>query len=167
MVKIKWLILLSALTLLTACSKENEIQTLTAPSPEQKLVTNEQGLTFSILEDQYEEGMPLFHTKVKNDSKSIYEYGEYYQIEVLKNDEWYTLTHSNSVFYENPHFTNLGNLIAPGKEIQQSFSVETLGVTLVPGQYRLVKIFLTPIAPYYTITLAVPFTVTSKHRAPE
>ncbi|PIC87691.1 hypothetical protein CSV72_00645 [Sporosarcina sp. P20a] len=86
------------MTLLTACSKENEIQTLTAPSPAQKLVTNEQGLTFSILEDQYEEGMPLFHTIVKNDSQSIYEYGEYYQIEVLKNDKWYTLTHSNSVF---------------------------------------------------------------------
>ncbi|ARF18521.1 immunoglobulin-like domain-containing protein [Sporosarcina ureae] len=163
MVKLKWLILLFALTLLTSCGKGNTIQTLTAPSPQQELKSHERGLTFLISEHQYEEGMPLFHTILKNDSQTSYEYGEYYQIEVFKNDEWYTLTHSDSVFYENPRFTNLGYLLAPGKDIQQSFSVETLGVTLVPGQYRLVKIFLKPVAPHYTVILAVPFTVTSKH----
>ncbi|PID02856.1 hypothetical protein CSV67_07585 [Sporosarcina sp. P2] len=57
----------------------------------------------------------------------------------------------------------MGKLLAPGEEIQHSFSVETIGVTLVPGQYRLVKIFLKPVAPYFTVTLAVPFIVTSKH----
>ncbi|PID25642.1 immunoglobulin-like domain-containing protein [Sporosarcina sp. P7] len=163
MVKIKWLTLLSVLILLTGCAKGNEIQTLTAPSPEQTLMANEQGLTFLMVEHQYEEGTPLFRTILKNDSQTIYEYGEYYQIEVRKNDKWYTLTHSDSVFYEDSKFTNLGKLLAPGEGTQHSFSVETIGVTLVPGQYRLVKIFLKPVAPYFTVTLAVPFIVTSKH----
>ncbi|PID02855.1 hypothetical protein CSV67_07580 [Sporosarcina sp. P2] len=84
MVKIKWLTLLSVLILLTGCAKGNEIQTLTAPSPEQTLMANEQGLTFLMVEHQYEEGTPLFRTILKNDSQTIYEYGEYYQIEVRK-----------------------------------------------------------------------------------
>ncbi|WP_376781603.1 immunoglobulin-like domain-containing protein [Sporosarcina ureae] len=65
-------------------------------------------------------------------------------MEAFKDDEWYTLMHSDSMFYKNPHFTNLGYLLAPRKNIQQSFSIETLGVILVPGEYRLVKIFLIP-----------------------
>lgn len=153
--------ILTILTLLSACNKGNDIQTLSAPTPEQELNENKHGLTLSISEQQYEEGMPLFHTTLRNDSPVSYEYGEYYHIEILKNDKWYTLAHSDAVFYENPHFTNLGRLLAPGKDIQQSFSVETIGVTLVPGQYRLVKIFLKPVAPYYIVTLAVPFSVIS------
>ncbi|WP_369823678.1 immunoglobulin-like domain-containing protein [Sporosarcina sp. P19] len=84
-------------------------------------------------------------------------------MEAFKNDEWYTLTHSDTVIYENPHFTNVGYFSVLGKNIQQSFSIETLVIILVPGKYRLVKIFLTPVAPYYRVILTVPFTVTSKH----
>ncbi|WP_155979471.1 hypothetical protein [Sporosarcina ureae] len=46
MVKLKWLIVLFALTLLTSYEIGNEIQTFTAPSPEQEVESNEQGLTF-------------------------------------------------------------------------------------------------------------------------
>ncbi|WP_418347018.1 hypothetical protein [Sporosarcina ureae] len=51
------------------------------------------------------------------------------------------------MFYKNPHFTNLGYLLAPRKNIQQSFSIETLGVILEAGEYRLEKIFLIPGSP--------------------
>ncbi len=137
------------------------MQTLSAPSPEQELGASRSGLTLSISEQQHEEGMPIFHTTLRNDSQISYEFGEYFHIEILKNNEWYTLSHSDFVFYENPKFTNLGRLIAPGKEIHQSFTVETIGVTLIPGEYRLVKMFLKPVAPYYVVTLAVPFKVIS------
>ncbi|WP_158231843.1 MULTISPECIES: hypothetical protein [unclassified Sporosarcina] len=48
MAKLNWLIVLFTLTLLTSCEIGNEIQTLTAPSPEQEVESNEQGLTFLI-----------------------------------------------------------------------------------------------------------------------
>ena len=161
MVKIKWFIIPALLLILSACSKGNDMQTLSAPSPEQELGASRSGLTLSISVQQYKEGMPIFHTTLRNDSQISYEYGEYYHIEILKNNEWYTLAHSDFVFYENPQFTNLGRLIAPAKVIHQLFSVEIIGVTLMPGEYRLVKMFLKPVAPYYVVTLAVPFTVIS------
>lgn len=159
MKKIMWLLTLAICLSLSACGSASEMHTLSDPAPEQLLESSNQGLTLSLHQTIYTEGISTFHTTLINSGETSYEYGEYYHIELLKNEQWYTLSHSDAVFYENPYFTNLGRLLAPGKVVHQTFSTETIRVQLVPGQYRLVKMFLKPVAPYYVVNLAVPFTV--------
>lgn len=144
---------------LTACSDETYVTTLAEPTPDQELLPNDAGCSLSISKDVYTDPAPFFEITLKNESPISYEYGEYYRIDVYKEDKWYIMTHSDAVFLENPRFTNLGLLLPPGREVHQTFFVKLLGVTLVPGEYRLVKIFQTPKEPFYVVTLAVPFTV--------
>ena len=155
----KYTLLLTLLLFLTACSKEDGVPTLVDPTPDQQLSDTLAGLTFSILQDHYADAAPEFKTTLKNQSEISFEYGEYYHIEVWKENQWYIMTHSDSVFLENPKFTNQGKLLPAGDTVEQTFKTEILGVRLVPGEYRLVKIFQKPQAPYYEVTLAIPFTI--------
>lgn len=159
MKKIGYITILFVVSLLTACSDGSYVQTLSDPTPDQEMEASQHGLTLSLSTNEYEEGSPLFDTIIQNNSPTSYEYGGYFHIEVLKDDQWYLVTHSDAVFYDNSNFTNLGHLLQPGKEMHQTYSVETLGITLLPGQYRFVKILLKPIAPVQVVRLAVPFTV--------
>lgn len=145
--------------LLTACSEQIQVPTLAEPTPDQKLNMTEAGLSLSISKQDYVENSPTFNTTLNNKSEISYEYGEYYHIEIFKDNNWYIVTHSDAVFLDDPNFTNLGHLISPEEEVNQTFSVTKLNLTLVPGEYRLVKIFMKPQEPFYTVTLAVPFTV--------
>ena len=46
-----------------------------------------------------------------------------------------------------------------GDTAHQDFSVEALGVTLLPGEYRLVKTFLSQGESFHEISIAAPFWV--------
>lgn len=160
MKKIGYITILFIVSLLTACGDEAYVQTLSDPTPDQEMEASQHGLTLSLSTNEYEEGSPLFDTIIQNNSPINYEFGGYFHIEVLKDDQWYLVTHSDAVFYDNSNFTNLGHLLESGKEMHQTYSVKTLGIILLPGQYRFVKILLKPIAPFRVVRLAVPFTVT-------
>ncbi len=161
MKKIGYSTILFVVLLLTGCSGDSYVQTLSDPTPDQEMKASQHGLTLSLSTSEYEEGSPLFDTIIQNNSPINYEYGGYFHIEVLKDNRWYLVTHSDAVFYDNPNFTNLGSLLESETAIRQSYSVKTLGITLLPGQYRFVKILLKPIAPFRVVRLAVPFTVKS------
>lgn len=158
MKKIGYITILFVVSLLAACN-DPYVQTLSDPTPDQEMKASQHGLTLSLSTVEYIEGSPLFRTTIQNNTPTTYEYGGYFHIEVLKDDQWYLVTHSDAVFYDNPDFTNLGYLLQPGEETQRTYSMKTLGVTLLPGHYRFVKIVLKPIAPVQVVRLAVPFTV--------
>ena len=102
----------------------------------------------SLAEDTYDKPPSLIKATIKNESQQNYEFGEFYHIEVNKNGEWYIVTHSAALFLENQQFTDFGQLLVAGSEVQQPFFIDQLGVTLVPGEYRLVKPFLSQNEPF-------------------
>ena len=69
------------------------------------------------------------------------------------------ITYSDTVFFTNPRFKDSGHLLPSGSEAHQLFSVETLDVELLPGEYRLLKTFSSRDEPYHEISVAVPFTI--------
>lgn len=144
---------------LAACSNEASVTTLTDPSPDQELHSSEAGLSLSLIEDIYDKSPSLIETTIKNESQQNYGFGEYYHIEVNKNGKWYIVTHSDAVFLKNQQFNDSGQLLAAGSEVQLTFFLNQLGVTLVPGEYRLVKTFLSQNEPFFEIAVASPFTV--------
>ncbi|HSJ38352.1 MAG TPA: immunoglobulin-like domain-containing protein [Planococcus sp. (in: firmicutes)] len=110
--------------------------------------SSEAGLSMSLAEDTYDKPPSLIKATIKNESQQNYEFGEFYHIEVNKNGEWYIVTHSAALFLENQQFTDFGQLLVAGSEVQQPFFIDQLGVTLVPGEYRLVKPFLSQNEPF-------------------
>ncbi|ARD48671.1 immunoglobulin-like domain-containing protein [Sporosarcina sp. P33] len=155
----KKFILFTLVFLLTACSNSLSVRTLDIPSPDQELHQSEAGLSLSISKDIYTDPTPVFDAELKNESGKDFGYGAYYRMEMLEEDGWHIMTHSDAVFLENPDFKNFGLILKSGAVTQQTFSVDMLGVKLIRGQYRLVKTFLAPAEPFYEVTLAVPFTV--------
>lgn len=145
--------------LLAACSDEVTVPTLTDPSPEQALQSSKSGLSLSLAKETYDQSFLSIETTIKNESQQTYGFGAYYYIEVNKNGEWYIVTHSDAVFLKNKQFTDSGQLLLAGSEVKLTFSLEPLGITLVPGEYRLVKTFLTQTEPFFEITIAAPFKV--------
>jgi hypothetical protein len=67
--------------------------------------------------------------------------------------------HTDAVFLKNPQLIDLGKQLSAGDTIKQNFSIELLGITLTPGDYRLVKTFLSMDEPFSEISLATKFTV--------
>lgn len=47
----------------------------------------------------------------------------------------------DTVFFQSLKFKVFGNTLQVGDELHQTFLVNALGVTLIPGEYRLVKSF--------------------------
>ena len=155
----KKLIFIFILGLLGGCIPEEEVKTLQAPSPDQEIPLSREGLELSLSQRVYTESPTVIDTSITNNSQQDYEYGDYYYIEVNKNGDWYTLVHSDAVFLNNPQLKDFGHTLPAGREIQQAFSIDMLGVTLYPGDYRLVKTFLSQGMPYHEVSLAFPFTV--------
>lgn len=118
------------------------------------------GLSFKLIEDIFNGSPAVIETVVRNDSPYDYNLGDFYHIEVRKDDDlWYIITYSDAVFYKNPRFKDFGRALRAGDEAHQLFSVESLGVTLLPGEYRLVKTFLSQGERFHEISVAVPFQV--------
>ncbi|MBT2583192.1 immunoglobulin-like domain-containing protein [Planococcus sp. ISL-109] len=155
----KKIVMFLSVLFLAACSNEASVTTLTDPSPDQELRSSEAGLSMSLAEDAYEKSPSLIEVTIKNESQQNYGFGEYYHIEVNKNGKWYILTHSDAVFLNNQQFNDSGQLLLAGSEVQQTFFIDQLGITLVPGEYRLVKTFLSQNEPFFEIAIASPFTV--------
>ncbi len=77
----------------------------------------------------------------------------------MKDNQWYIITYSDAVFLKNLAFKDFGSVLIAGGEVHQEFSVDALGVILIPGNYRLVKKFLTKEEPIHEQSAAVPFTM--------
>lgn len=145
--------------ILTACNKEPAVTTLKDPSPDQELLQKESGLSLSLAEELYDESPVSIKTALKNEGQYDFGHGEYYYIEVKKSGEWYTVIHSDAVFLNNPQLKDFGSRLSAGGMAEQDFSIDLLGITLLPGEYRLVKTFLSLDEPFFEISLAAPFTV--------
>lgn len=76
----------------------------------------------------------------------------------MKDNQWYIITYLDAVFLENPAFIDFGSMFVAGGEAHQEFFVVALGVILIPGNYRLVKTFLSKEEPMHEQSVAVPFT---------
>ena len=155
----KKILLFTFILFLAACSKEAAVTTLEDPSPDQQLSSSEAGLSLTLSEDLYTGSPKVIETAIKNESQRNFGFGEYYYIEVENNGEWYIVTHSDAVFLKNPHLIDYGYLLKAGSQMQQTFSLDLLGITLPPGEYRLVKTFLSQDEPFYEVSLSSPFTV--------
>lgn len=155
----KKLICMLIVGLLAGCASEEKVMTLQAPSPDQEIPASREGLELSLSQTVYTGSPSVIETSITNTSQQDYEYGDYYYIEVNKEGEWYTLIHSDAVFLNNPQLKDFGHVLRAGHEMQETFSIDMLGVTLHPGDYRLVKTFLSQGTPYQEVSLAFPFTV--------
>ncbi|WP_088008514.1 immunoglobulin-like domain-containing protein [Indiicoccus explosivorum] len=150
--------LLMYLVLLAACSQPGP-PTLPDPVPEQRMDAAEAGLSAALSEDAFTGSPPVITVRLTNGSGKPYEYGGYFSIEVLKDGAWHALDHSDAIFFTDPGFRDTGEVLAPGAETSQPLSVESLGVTLTPGDYRLVKTFMPMEEPFHEVSVAVPFSV--------
>ncbi|MCM3638643.1 hypothetical protein M3152_13135 [Sporosarcina luteola] len=155
----KLFILLLALLLLVACTQEPTVAILPDPAPDQEISYSEEGLSLELVESIFEESPAAIHTIVRNDSGQPYRLGEFYHIEMKVDGKWHVITYSDAVFLNNPSFRDFGNILKDGEEGRQLFSVEALGITLIPGDYRLVKTFLSITEPYHEVSVAATFSV--------
>lgn len=147
-----------ALTLI-ACGQPKTVPIIPEPTPDQERPSSESGLSLKIKENVFTDSPTQINTVITNDSARDYGYGEFYHIEHLVDAHWHMITYSDFVFTSDPTFKDSGYLLKSGEEAQQSFSVEQLGVTLFPGEYRLVKTFLVKGDSFHEISVAAPFTV--------
>lgn len=155
----KYLLLFLSVLILAACNLEELPKTLEDPSPIQQIPVSSDGLTLELADDSFSLSPSVIETSMKNDSFQSFEYGDYFYIEVKREEGWFILTYSDAVFLNNPHFTDFGRLLIPESRVQQSFSIDLLGITLPNGEYRLVKTFLSLDQPFHEVSLASPFTI--------
>ena len=89
---------------LSACGKEPAVSTLPDPVPDQEMFSSEKGLSLVLDEHSFIGSPPIIKTLVRNDSSSDYQLGDFYHIEVSKDNQWYIITYSDAVFLKNPAF---------------------------------------------------------------
>lgn len=147
------------LFVLGACESESTVSTLPNPVPDQQLSSVNKGISLILSKDVYTDSQPIMNVLIQNDSLTEYSYGPFYHIEIKKEGLWYMMTHSDSVFFSNPSFRDLGGVLPIETEVQETFYVEILDVQLSPGEYRLVKTFASRNEPYYEVSIAAPFTI--------
>jgi hypothetical protein len=155
----KFIQLISILLIISTCGNEAVVNTLPDPVPDQVIHSSEEGLSLTLLEDTFNGSPTTITTIVQNESQDNYSFGGFYHIEVEKDGQWYIITYSDAVFFKNARFKDFGNTLITGNKAYQNFSVEELGVELFPGNYRLVKTFLSQGENFYELTVAVPFFV--------
>jgi len=155
----KKILLILLIPFLISCGNEAAVATLSDPVPDQEMQTSEKGLSISLKKDTFYESPTIIETVVRNESLQNYNFGEFYHIEVSKDGLWYIITYSDAVFLKNPRFKDSGSTLRAGDDAHQSFSVEALGVSLLPGEYRLVKTFLSEGESFHEISVAAPFSV--------
>ncbi|MCZ2259108.1 immunoglobulin-like domain-containing protein [Sporosarcina sp. G11-34] len=145
--------------ILAACGKEATVRMLPDPAPDQEMNYAQNGITLILDENSFDTSPSLIGTTLQNDSLRNYGYGAFYHIEIRVDGLWHMITYSDAVFLKNKRFTDSGNILLAGEKVHQQFSVEELGVTLLPGEYRLVKSFLAQGEPFHEVSVAAPFTV--------
>ena len=153
MKRVLFILLLS----LFACDNEAKFSTLPDPVPDQEMPASENGLSLQLIENRFSGSPAEIETIIQNDSSQDYNFGGFYHIEVSIEGLWYIITYSDTVFFQNPRFKDFGNTLQAKSETHQTFSVEALSVTLLPGKYRLVKTFLSQGESFHEISVAVPF----------
>lgn len=154
----RWIVLVSLLLLLASCGNKDTLTTLADPVPDQTIPSHNKGISLELLQDVFDESPTHIKTKVANTTTNSFEIGPFYHIEVWKDDHWYILTYSDAVFLRDPHFRDGGSELTAHQEIQQTFSVEDLGIRLPAGTYRLVKTVLQR-NPYHEVTVSATFIV--------
>ena len=157
MKKMMWVVFFAAL--LVGCSEEPSMMALSDPSPDQELASSKGGLSLLLEECSYTESPSVIRTTIKNDSMQDFGFGEYFYIELKRKSGWHILTHSDAVFINNPHLNDFGRVLPAGTETNMGFSIEELGIELAPGEYRIVKTFLSQEEPFFEISIASPFRV--------
>ena len=125
----KFIQLISILLFLSTCGNEAIVSTLPDPVPDQVIHSSEEGLSLTLLEDTFTGSPSIIYTHVQNDSQDNYSFGDFYHIEVEKDGQWFIITYSDAVFFNNPRFKDFGSTLLAGDEAFQTFSVEELGVT--------------------------------------
>ena len=155
----KHILLLLLLPILFSCGNEAAVATLPDPVPDQEMQASEKGLSLMLTDDTFSGSPTVIETLVRNDSPHDYNFGEFYHIEINKDSLWYIITYSDVVFLKNPRFKDTGSTLQTGNETHQTFSVEALGVTLLSGEYRLVKSFLSQGESFHEISVAALFWV--------
>ena len=153
----KRMLVILLLTTLFACGNETTISTLIEPVPDQEMQSSVKGLSLTLSDTVLYDSPDMIETVVRNDSGFNYTFGGFYHIEMKVDGLWHMVTYSDKVFYENRQFEDFGKTLAAGNEVQQLFSVESLGLTLIPGEYRLVKSFSSQGASFYEISIAETF----------
>ncbi|MBT2569553.1 immunoglobulin-like domain-containing protein [Planococcus sp. ISL-110] len=144
---------------LVACSKDSSVATIANPSPDQELSFSKAGLSLLLEEHRYVGSPSVIAMTIKNDSMQDFGFGEYFHIELKRKSGWHILIHSDAVFINNPHLNDFGRVLAAGDETDMRFSIEELGIELAPGEYRIVKTFLSQEDPFFEISVASPFSV--------
>ena len=145
--------------ILMGCAEEPSMTTLADPSPDQELASTKGGLSLLLEEQSYTGSPSVIRSTIMNDSMQDFGYGEYFHIELKQKDGWHILTHSDAVFIKNPHLNDFGHVLMAGSEMDMKFSIDELGIELAPGEYRIVKTFLSQGNSFYEVTVAQPFTV--------
>lgn len=155
----KSILIMICVLLLIACQNSSAVITLEDASTDQLVSATHAGLTLELHQQTYQESPSILETTLINNSSQDFEYGDYFYLEVEKEGAWFLLVHSDAVFIENPKLIDFGRVLPAGSHVQQDFSIDMLGLKLPPGQYRVVKTFLSKSLPFQEISLAVPFKV--------
>ncbi|WP_212367839.1 immunoglobulin-like domain-containing protein [Allobacillus saliphilus] len=96
---------------------------------------------------------------LQNESNEAYRYGSFYRVETMQDGKWYMVNYPENTFEKFPYFNDMGYTLDPKEMVTQQFSIETYGLYLPAGNYRLTKTFLSPFSAGNEITLSVPFEV--------
>lgn len=145
--------------MLSACGARSNLTTLPDPVPDQHKSPSAEGVSLDLPKTTFYESPVEIITTIRNHSDDEFTIGDFYHIEVTKDNAWYIITYSDKIFFENRRFKDYGRTLYANSEMKQTFSVEALGLTLPPGDYRLVKSFSPKTGTYYKISLAVPFSI--------
>lgn len=155
----KYILSISLLLLLSACTTRSTLNTLPDPVPDQNRTSTTEGVSLSLPQTIFHESPSQVEVTLSNVSNQDYTIGDFYHIEIKKDNAWYIITYSDKIFFENRRFKDYGRILYAGDEMTQTFSVESLGITLPPGEYRLVKGFSPKTGTYYKTSIAVEFSV--------
>ncbi len=159
MIFMKRILVIFILSILSACEQRSSMTTLPDPVPDQSRTSSVENVSLYLPQTTFNESPAEIEAIVYNDSPREFTIGDFYHIEIKKEGVWYILSYSDKVFFENRRFKDYGRTLYPNREIHQTFSVEALGITLTPGEYRLVKSFSPKEGTFYKISVAVPFSV--------
>ncbi|GAA0488481.1 hypothetical protein GCM10008986_12750 [Salinibacillus aidingensis] len=148
-----------AFIFLSSCGAGDSIHTSDGPVPMQDIESSSDGLTLSFSKSTFTKSPDEIKISIENDTNKKCKYGTYYSIERLHQDKWYRVVYPDEIFINHPDFHNLGLLLEPDSQEDQTFSLKRLDINLPPGTYRLVKTLLCPAVDGKEIALARSFQV--------
>lgn len=153
------LLLLLVITCLmaSACSDDPSIRTLPDPVPDQEILYTSDGLSMKLANSNYEDSTENLLVTIENRSENNFSRGNFFHVETLIDGKWHIVSYSDTVFYRNPSFLDLGLHFERNSTVTQEVSLFKLGLFLPPGNYRLVKTLAHESGSRFEVTLAFPF----------